>query len=54
MQKREKEGDMTNHKPTPNETYVQHIGRKKKAFVIKSWKDKYEREEELRKERREK
>lgn len=38
---------MTNHKPTEDETYVQHIGKKKKAFVIKSWKDKYKRLKEI-------
>lgn len=43
---------MTNHKPTDNETYVQHIGKKKKAFVIKSWGEKRKREEELKKRNR--
>ena len=34
---------MTNHKPFDDETYVQHIGKKKRAFVIKSWKEKYDK-----------
>lgn len=38
---------MTNHKPFEEESYIQRIGKKKKAFKIKSWKDKYKRLREI-------
>jgi len=34
---------MTNHEPTEKETFLKRIGKKKKAFKIKSWKDEYEK-----------
>jgi hypothetical protein len=34
---------MTNHIPNESETFIQHYGKKKKAFRIISWKDEYKR-----------
>ena len=36
---------MTNHIPKEDESFVQHYGRKKKAFKIKSWKEYKKRKE---------
>lgn len=40
---------MTNHPPLPQETFVQRIGKKKKATKMVRWKDEYERRDKLRK-----
>ena len=36
---------MTNHEPEEWETYIQHYGKKKRAFKVKTWKEEYEKRE---------
>jgi hypothetical protein len=40
---------MTNHEPTEKESFVQHFGKKKKAFRMKSWKEEYKKRRERKK-----
>jgi hypothetical protein len=35
---------MTNHIPQEDETFIQHFGRKKKAFRMINWKDVYKKQ----------
>ena len=39
---------MTNHIPEEWESFIQHYGKKKKAFKIKSWKEEYEKRKKKR------